>query len=593
MDKDRYLKEIYRFRRDKNYFGLDVHNALFFKMNKVTWDILNAFPHYDKLTGLYDSTEIEEAVDSLEKNHFITLKPNDLEQKTEPISSAPKPVISMGLCLQDTVRGTSMPNHIIWNSIDLLMQESCENEECRLVFITNEFEKSLSAIEGAIIYARKQEKIYNKKIIFTLNTTQFPISHSCIRFAAVKDLWLEIEITPGHCREDIYNKLREDTARELNHLMAPIFKNVIVTLNVNSENIAFVNNTLANLDRIGFLFVFLDFLCSQCRDRGKIPGNYRQESTADIADIVSPTLKQYLYGLPANNAGNSIKIINIIPFIHAVMTSTKIRSGCRAGLDYIAVSADGDIYPCHKAIANGSFKLGSILAGLNRGQWEQIALHEVENKAACRKCGVRYLCGGGSPLNATGVPPSDCRLAKEMAENAMFRYQLLDLKQKAQVIGIDNRMKNIMPYRWATPGKTTPGGIIRRLTVKGTSMWPFLKENDRVVVRPLERRKIKNGDIICFGKPATCHRVIWKYKKKGRCYVLEKGDHQVKGTFIPLEEVSGKVASVQKEAHSYNLDTKRWAFLGMIIALFSLLVHVSKVVFNISGRRKKTKWRKY
>ncbi|HLP60063.1 MAG TPA: SPASM domain-containing protein, partial [Candidatus Deferrimicrobium sp.] len=432
----------------------------------------------------------------------------------------------------------------------------------------------------------------NKKIIFTLNTTQFPISHSCIRFAADKGLWLEIEITPGHCREDIYNKLREDTARELNHLMAPIFKNVIVTLNVNSENIAFVNNTLANLDKIGFLFVFLNFLCSQCPNSGKIPGNYRQESAADIVDIVSPTLRQYLYGSPANNNLNSIKIINIIPFIHAVMTSTKIRSGCRAGLNYIAVSADGDIYPCHKTIADGSFKLGSLFAGLNRDHWKQITLHDVEDKATCRKCGVRYLCGGGSPLNATGVPHSDCRLSKEMAENAMFRYQLLDLKQKAQVIGITNRMKDIMPYRWAVPGKTTPDGIIRHLTVKGSSMWPFLKEDDRVVVRPLERKKIKNGDIVCFGKPATCHRVIWKYKKKGRCYVLEKGDHQLKGTFIPLEEISGKVASVQKEVHSYNLDTKRWAFLGMIIALFSLLVHVSGVIFNLSGRRK-TKWWKY
>jgi signal peptidase I len=121
-------------------------------------------------------------------------------------------------------------------------------------------------------------------------------------------------------------------------------------------------------------------------------------------------------------------------------------------------------------------------------------------------------------------------------------------------------------------------------------MRPFLKEGDRVVVQPLRPstgEKIKTGDIICFGKPTTCHRVIRKYKKKGRWYVLEKGDRLTKGSVIPLEEISGKVVSVQKGTHSFNLDNKRWALVNRLIAIFSTLVHIGGVIFDISGRRKK------
>lgn len=584
MNSRLYLKEIYRFQHGDDYFGLDVGNSLFFKMNKVTWDVIAAFPHYDKLTGLYDALQLKDAVDSLEKNKFITPSPQDRDTGQISAEAESIPVTGMGLRLQEMDGETSMPIQIIRHSIDLLMQESCENEECRLVLITDEFEKSLSAIEEAITYAREQEKKYNKKITIILNTAQFPLSPQCARFSVSHDLRLEIEITPDRCTGDIDKELNDGVARDLHRLLAPLFKKTIVALSLDSQVISSLNGILTNLDKIGFLMVYLDFLCPRCPGNGKGPGIDCQPVAPD-----SPTLKQYIYDLSANNDRNSLNVINIIPLIHTVMTSAKIRSGCRAGLNYIAVSAGGDIYPCHKAIANELFKLGSVFDGLDRARRERICFHGVDNKETCCNCGVRYLCGGGPTLDANGRNPTVCKTDKELAENAMFLYQQLDLKEKSRIIGVANRMKDIMPYRSeaAAPGKMSHDGMIRRLTVRGSSMRPFLKEGDRVVVQPTAGEKIKTGDIVCFGKPATCHRVIRKYKKKGRWLVLEKGDHQLKGSIVPLEGISGKVVSVQKGAHSFNLDTKRRAILNRLIAVLSALVHISSGIFNRSGRRKK------
>lgn len=588
MDNRHYLKEIYRFQHGDDLFGLDVQNSLFFKMNKVTWDVIEAFPHYDRLTGLYDALRLKDAVDSLAKNQFITHHPQDGDRDTGQIYAEPMPITGMGLRLQDSDNGTLMPGQIIRNSIDLFMQESGENEECCLVLISDEFEKSLSAIEEVISYALEQEEKYTKKITFTLKTTQFPFPEQYTRFCVSHHLGLEIEITPGRYRVDIDRELSDQDTRDLHRQLAPLFKNTIVTLNVETNNISSLQRILTNLDKIGFLMIYLDFLCPWCPANGNSQGIDSQRVT-QVA--VPPPLKQYIYDLSANNGRNSISVINIIPLIHTVMTSAKIRSGCRAGLNYIAVSPGGDIYPCHKAITNNSFQLGHVFSGLDRTRLEELGLHDVENKQGCRNCGVRYLCGGGPTLDDNGKKLAACEINKEMAENAMFLYQQLDLKEKSRIIGVANRMKEIMPYRWeaAAPRKTPPDAMIRRLTVTGSSMRPFLKEGDRVVVRPLQPsagEKIKTGDIVCFGKPATCHRVVRKYKKKDRWVVLEKGDHLIKGSVVPLEEINGKVVSVQKGAHSFNLDNRRWAFFNRLIAVLSALVHIGGVMFSRSGRRK-------
>ncbi|MCU0288408.1 MAG: SPASM domain-containing protein, partial [Acidobacteria bacterium] len=326
-----------------------------------------------------------------------------------------------------------------------------------------------------------------------------------------------------------------------------------------------------------------DVLCPSCLTREKSTGS---------TGVPFPDFKKYLFSLSANEGKKFLSVINIIPLIQAVMSSTKIHSGCRAGLNYIAVSAQGDMYPCHKMMGNDFFKLGNISDGLNPARRKQLCF-QVENKEKCGHCGIRYLCGGGPALNANGLTPQECQLQKEMAEYAMFLFQQMDLKQKSRINGVAHRIREIMPYRCCAREKISPVNMIRHLTVQGTSMRPILEEGDRVMVHPTSNEKIKTGDIVCFGKPATCHRLIWKYRKKNRWYGIEKGDGQMQGSIIPLEEINGKVISIQKQTYSINLNMKRWQFFNKLTATFSLIIHTGSLIFNISGRRKKTKWRNH
>ncbi len=62
--------------------------------------------------------------------------------------------------------------------------------------------------------------------------------------------------------------------------------------------------------------------------------------------------------------------------------------------------------------------------------------------------------------------------------------------------------------------------------IKGKSMYPTLKENWKIRIRPVDVNKIKVGDIVVFKTHEfNCHRILRKFKFLERIYFLHKGDN--------------------------------------------------------------------
>lgn len=79
----------------------------------------------------------------------------------------------------------------------------------------------------------------------------------------------------------------------------------------------------------------------------------------------------------------------------------KRLSGCGSGHEYVAVTPDGDIYPCHQFVDKPEFKLGSVYGGdYNKEIGKQFERSNVYTKDACKKCWARFYCSGGCPANA-------------------------------------------------------------------------------------------------------------------------------------------------------------------------------------------------
>jgi len=69
--------------------------------------------------------------------------------------------------------------------------------------------------------------------------------------------------------------------------------------------------------------------------------------------------------------------------------------GCGMGRFYVAVSPQGDLYPCHRFMDQRDYCLGDVRRGLIGGGRERFQALAVTRRSACRACWARYLCGGG------------------------------------------------------------------------------------------------------------------------------------------------------------------------------------------------------
>jgi uncharacterized protein len=75
--------------------------------------------------------------------------------------------------------------------------------------------------------------------------------------------------------------------------------------------------------------------------------------------------------------------------------------GCGAGCEYVAVTPEGDIYPCHQFVGLQQWRLGSVFFGeLSKTLREEFAACNIMTKDACKDCWAKYYCGGGCMANA-------------------------------------------------------------------------------------------------------------------------------------------------------------------------------------------------
>ena len=75
--------------------------------------------------------------------------------------------------------------------------------------------------------------------------------------------------------------------------------------------------------------------------------------------------------------------------------------GCGAGSEYIAVTPEGDIYPCHQFVGEKEFLLGTLDTGITREDLrDEFKCANVMNKDECNSCFAKYYCSGGCHANA-------------------------------------------------------------------------------------------------------------------------------------------------------------------------------------------------
>ena len=76
-------------------------------------------------------------------------------------------------------------------------------------------------------------------------------------------------------------------------------------------------------------------------------------------------------------------------------------SGCGVGTEYIAVTPEGDIYPCHQFVGDEKFRMGNLDTGVTkRDIIKRFMERNVYSSQECKECFARLYCSGGCSANA-------------------------------------------------------------------------------------------------------------------------------------------------------------------------------------------------
>jgi len=125
----------------------------------------------------------------------------------------------------------------------------------------------------------------------------------------------------------------------------------------------------------------------------------------------------------------------------------KIRQ-CSAGIKYVAISADGDVYPCNGCIGMNEFYMGNVydedFPGDRYYTIKQLFKdNTIHASNECRTCWARYICGGDCAINSymnngdLSIPSErHCIMMKEIIETLLLEiaYIFKDTTKRQKIL---------------------------------------------------------------------------------------------------------------------------------------------------------------
>ena len=113
--------------------------------------------------------------------------------------------------------------------------------------------------------------------------------------------------------------------------------------------------------------------------------------------------------------------------------------GCGAGCEYVAITPEGDIYPCHQFVGNPEYKMGNVHDDtFDMDIASRFAELNIYTREECADCWAKFYCSGGcsaANLNANGDIKHPyhlgCELERKRLECAIARYALMRAAQEA------------------------------------------------------------------------------------------------------------------------------------------------------------------
>lgn len=312
-------------------------------------------------------------------------------------------------------------------ALDFLIEQSGTRHNLEVDFFGGEPLLNWEVCKKLVAYGRSREKEYNKKFRFTVTTNGVLLNDEIMDFCNKE---MENVVLSLDGRKETHDRLRITRKNTGSYdLIIDKFKKFAETRNQKDYymrgtythyNTDFSKDVIHMAD-LGFKELSIE------------PVVCAPEEDYALKESDLPVLKEQ-YEILANEMlrryrnGSGFTFYHYMIDLDAGPCIVKRVSGCGVGTEYMAVTPDGELYPCHQFVGDDKFLLGDIWHGVkNKQVLSQFENCNVYSHKECKDCFAKLYCSGGCAANAyhstgsvSGIYEFGCELHRKRIECAVM-----------------------------------------------------------------------------------------------------------------------------------------------------------------------------
>ncbi|HCW52586.1 MAG TPA: thioether cross-link-forming SCIFF peptide maturase [Clostridium sp.] len=415
---------IHKFKQGGNFFVLDVNTGAVHVVDELVYDILDdnklesKLEILDRLKGKYNEEELSEAYDEIQELAEDGILYSEDQYEEIAHSSMDDRDYIKAICL-NVIHGCNlrckycfadegeyhghggvMSVETAKRAIDYVIKRSGPRKNIEIDLFGGEPTLIMDKIKEIIQYARDNEEKWGKRIRFTMTTNATLLTPEMMDYMdkemgniilsldGRKDVNdnVRIKIDKSGSYDDIVPNIKEMIKRRTPG------KTYYVRGTFTRDNTDFYNDVMAMVDE-GFRELSIEPVVLP----DESPLSLREEDLETIFDNYD---KLYEEMARRKKEGDEFKFYHFNIDLQGGPCVYKRISGCGAGFEYVAITPQGEVYPCHQFVGKEEYKLGDIYEDTYNSELAKtFKKAHIYNKPKCRECWARFYCSGGCQAN--------------------------------------------------------------------------------------------------------------------------------------------------------------------------------------------------